>query len=307
MYNLKQNFYNCGIIKWYFYKYFNIPKNVEIFKIEKTSVHYWKNKEKKEIVCRQYQFNIFDILIIKRLKRLSCLFLFFAHNPIGFILSTDTASTNNKDTYIDQEIPDSSFSTDTVIRMQDYYNTNIRRGLVNFIMSSGSGTITAVKLYLYCTYLDNSHVPDFVINAHALVQLGWTDNATWNKYNGSNAWTAAGGDYSATVVDAVTVNSVAWWAFILMGTGSDNPLTLNWGNEVNILLKYNNENKWTTNHFASKEYVIDTAKRPYLEITYTPPAAGPVNLKTAYGLAKASISTKNGLAMASSKTWNGLD
>lgn len=48
-----------------------------------------------------------------------------------------------------------------------------------------------------------------------------------------------------------------------------------------------------------------TSTDPKLVVTYTA-AAGPANLKTVNGLAKASVKTINGLAIASVKTFNGL-
>ena len=41
---------NSKISKWFFHKYFGIPKEVEIFKIGKNSVHYWKDKNKNEAI-----------------------------------------------------------------------------------------------------------------------------------------------------------------------------------------------------------------------------------------------------------------
>ena len=46
-----------------------------------------------------------------------------------------------------------------------------------------------------------------------LMQLtqGWNTSATWNKYDGTNAWTTAGGDFDATVAASNTVSKTIGW------------------------------------------------------------------------------------------------
>lgn len=40
------NLLKTKVAKWFFHKYFDIPKDKDIFKVEGSSVHYWENKEK---------------------------------------------------------------------------------------------------------------------------------------------------------------------------------------------------------------------------------------------------------------------
>jgi len=60
---------------------------------------------------------------------------------------------------------------------------------------------------------------------------------------------------------------VDWNSWVLFGTGSDNPLTLNWGDQVHLLIKYKVEQDNDNNTFATKEDTT-SANRPYIEITY---------------------------------------
>jgi hypothetical protein len=53
-----------------------------------------------------------------------------------------------------------------------------------------------------------------------------------------------------------------------MGTGATNPLTLDWLDNVHLLLKTNSEAG--SNHGARYYTKENASNKPYLEITYTP-------------------------------------
>jgi hypothetical protein len=133
-------------------------------------------------------------------------------------------------------------------------------------MPSLSGTISSVKLYLYCATLKETPT----VNVHAITRTTWEADATWNTYDGTNAWTSAGGDYNATVIDATAITAAtAWYSWVLMGTGSDNPLTLNWGDVVHLMPKLSNEG--AVYEYATFSSAEAASNKPYLEITCVAP------------------------------------
>jgi len=194
--------------------------------------------------------------------------------PLEAYDDTDTSSTNNKDTWIRDDFPDTNNGTDTRIRAGVSETLVILRTLIHFTLSSGSGDISDVKLFLNMETNYTGGTGGY-INVHELTQTAWTeDGATWNKYDGVNNWTTPGGDYDATIIDQLFFDNAdptdIYYSWVLMGTGADNPLTLNWGDNIHLLLKVDDETRASAPDiaFKSKENASDN---PYLEITYAPP------------------------------------
>jgi len=104
------------------------------------------------------------------------------------------------------------------------------------------------------------------VDAMQLTQA-WSTGATWNTYNGTNAWTNAGGTFA----------SPSAWTDASVGTGAGYyhwylaNLVQNWvyGNVPNdgILLKATNETTTDLLSFRSSEY-SNSAYWPYLRVTY---------------------------------------
>lgn len=188
----------------------------------------------------------------------------------GFLGDTNTGSTNNKDNFLDGSNKNTNNGENDNMAI-GFTSSQPRRPIINFTLSSGSGTISSIKLYCY----QSTSVQTNNVNAHALTRTNWTETgSTWNKYDGTNNWTTAGGDYNSSIIDVATLSNLtaSWNYWVLMGTGSDNPLTLTWGDEVNILLKGADESgDWVVN-LRTRHYSADTSKRPYIEITYTAPS-----------------------------------
>jgi len=111
------------------------------------------------------------------------------------------------------------------------------------------------------------------VDCHAMTRTTWTEaGATWNKYDGVNNWTAAGGDYSATIVDSLTFagseTAGTEAAFVLLGTGATNAMSITWGDTVSLLLKPasgTSLDRWCS--LASKEHAT-SSYRPTLRVTY---------------------------------------
>lgn len=269
------------ISKWFFSEYFGIPKDKEIFRLTSNAVHYWEDKAQGIAKCRQFQKNLWDIPVIERTKKLAILAGALVFKPIAFILAVDTASVNNKDTNIREEVATTNYGTNTFLTLGKYDAGQTHNALLNFTLSAGTGTVTDVKLNLYrldsLGWSQNGNSAAF--NAHSITQAGWTETgATWNKYDGTTNWAVAGGDYNGTIIDnGAATSDATWMTLVLMGTGATNPLTLTWGSVIDIFIKDSTGVVNRALGTPSKEYTTDTSKRPYIEITYSAAAIKTVN------------------------------
>lgn len=121
-------------------------------------------------------------------------------------------------------------------------------------------------LYLYGATTSNS-TP---VTVHALTQA-WTSGATWNTYNGTNAWTAAGGTFTSTDyykaqnVGASTATWVHWWPTALVQGWLDGGIA----NDGLILKEAAPENVTNILQFYSTEY-SNSAYWPTLQVTWEP-------------------------------------
>ena len=251
---------NSKFIKWFFHRYFDIPKEKEIFQVGKNFIDYWEDKEKGIAKRKDYG---------QPLMRINPWVGILSEPEIG---ATNTSSVNNKDNLIDQVNPTSNYGTSPgFASANDATLNNYYRTLIHFTLSSGSGSISAVKLYLY-KYADVSGYTCPAVEVHELSRTDWTeDGSTWNNYKASTAWTTAGGDFSSTIVDTtnspLSQGSYGWEDWDL-GTGATNAISgLTWGSEVHLLLKH----PQAASKYYTQWYSRDNASnKPYIEITYTP-------------------------------------
>lgn len=195
--------------------------------------------------------------------------------PLQVFDDTETGSTNNKDTMLASAQVTYNYGVSVNLTAGQGAGGVPNRPIIHFTLSSDpGGTPTAVSLFMYVNAISGTPT----VNAHELTETGWAegsgdgsatgDGATWNTYNGTDNWTSAGGDYDGDVIDSTAVpaatNSQEW---VLMGTGSDNPLTLTWESEVHILLKHSTESGANSyGRYNSKEA---GSNEPYIQITYT--------------------------------------
>lgn len=173
-------------------------------------------------------------------------------------MAVDTSSTVNKKARIISNFATTNFGGSFTA---GNFGGSDRRGLINFTMSAGSGTISQVSLFLYSGGEIRSGGTH---SAHDLTQTGWTQaGVTWNKYDGTNNWAVAGGDFTATaIVTSGTISGTPGWIqYDIMGGSAANPLSLDWSDEVNILVK-------VASGTSEVDYDMVT-NLPYLEITYT--------------------------------------
>lgn len=104
--------------------------------------------------------------------------------------------------------------------------------------------------------------------ANRLTQANWTEGATWNTYDGSNAWNSAGGDYTATNSASVVYASGATLAFNVLAMLNDaRSAGLNY---LDLILR-GPESAGVSNYVVGLSSSESTVlERPKLEITYAP-------------------------------------
>jgi len=194
----------------------------------------------------------------------------YAVKQSEFFGDTDTTATNNKDTYLDAENKDTNYDSSTYIAT----GGNVagvderKRSLIHFTVPSGSGSITKVTLYAYRFF--SNYIAQ---NIHQLSRTDWVEGeATWNIYKSGSNWTTPGGDYNGTVIDTCPLGGAAWCGFVLLGSGASNPISVDWEDELHLLLK-DAETESDITKFYSKE---NGTNIPYLEITYTEPEPEPL-------------------------------
>ncbi len=239
---------NSKLVKWYFYKYYNLPKEFEIFKITKNSVHYWIDKEKRQAECRTYGNKFSDTGILRWLKSLTY---------IG--LATDTASIDNG-TYmiISGANANNNFSANAELDVYGTGAATTRNGTSKFTLSSGSGTITQITLNL----TENGPATGTMgIKCYLCTQSLVPAQVTWNVYSTGNSWTAPGGDVS-TLADTKNVTASDVDGTLI--TWDITSLNYTWGNVAYLILKGD-----TSTNGAAFYSTAAASNKPYIKITYT--------------------------------------
>lgn len=179
------------------------------------------------------------------------------------------------DTQLVQGSPTTNIGTNVDFAIREQSNNDNQNVCMRFVLPGLTGTITKINLrMLQSTGLTSADG----IYVNELTQTGWTElGATWNKYDGTTDWSAAGGDYSGTLVDNANAPGVGNWISLgLYGADAQNNIsTSTFGQTINIICRAPNLNNSVDKGgiFHSKDAVSE-ANRPYLEITYTPTDTG---------------------------------
>lgn len=191
---------------------------------------------------------------------------------------TDTGSTNNKDSYVRQHVPTTNFGSSNPLLLGSN-STEGSKALIQFTLPSDpGGTITDIDFVVTKqNYTNQSNDPGNA-EIHEGTRSNWVESeVTWNVYSTGNNWTTAGGDYSATIIDAIANGTIQGIsndnpvAFTIQGSGATNPLSLNWTDTVDLFMVWQNYNGVTNadNFFFYSKEETTSSFRPYLEITYT--------------------------------------
>lgn len=258
--------FNTKLARWVFNRLYQIPMGATIVQLSRNSIHY--TEDGQTFKCKVFQIDLLDFPIFRKVRGFFLLPLGYISKGFAFLLLTDNTATNNKDTHIISPSPTTNDGT-SVGMWANSGSGNNYRSLIHFTLPSGSGTISDIKLFLYKGA--NLGTTLVSMEVHELSRTDWTETgATWNNYKAGSAWTTAGGDFSATVVDSfVKSNSVNLWReWGLYGATSTNPMSITWGSEVHLVVTPSalSSSPDQGENYNTKEAA---SNKPYIEITYT--------------------------------------
>ena len=115
-----------------------------------------------------------------------------------------TISSPDADTYLKGDDVNTNFGSSFELRSKKQSAT-IHSAIRFDFSEMGTASITSATLRLNCFSVTAGDV-----NVARLTTTAWTElGATWSKYDGTNNWPVAGGDYGATE-DTQTINTTGW-------------------------------------------------------------------------------------------------
>ena len=196
----------------------------------------------------------------------------------GYGGDVDTA----KDTYIRSSLATTNFGGSNVTNVGYYSTPQINRGLIEFTLSSISGTATcdSASLYFYNAQNDDAGV-NATLEAYRC-KRDWVENqATWNIYSTGNNWGTAGCDDTTNDREASNIGTATLTNGMAAGTEIVVSLTASavqdwWdGGLTNegLLLKNSAENVNNIFYLATSDHAT-TGYRPKLVVAYTEAAGG---------------------------------
>jgi hypothetical protein len=147
-------------------------------------------------------------------------------------------------------------------------NSGIYRSLLKFDFGAlpGNAILDSVSLSVYIYGIVGSS--GRTLWAYRLTQTGWTElGSTWNKYDGSNSWSSAGGDYTTTNGVSISGPGAGNWATWDVLTLA-NYARINTGKILYILLKDGTETDGQLSQIYSNNYTTDATKCPKLILNY---------------------------------------
>lgn len=182
---------------------------------------------------------------------------------------TATGATQTTDASLLESVPDSGYGTSDGIFLGEYdaYPGYDNRAALRFDLSDvpADARVLHAKVGLK-SYFSESSVAKKV-SLHALNQ-SFTTDATWNTYDGTDNWSAAGGDFDGTAAAVATVGDTLGWHY-----WHPTELVQGWvdGTRQNqgMLLKDVPGEPNNGTEFRSSEYGT-AADRPYIDVMWHP-------------------------------------
>jgi hypothetical protein len=189
----------------------------------------------------------------------------------------------SKDNWLQSSAAGTNHGNDTENKLQDW-TLYINRIITEFDISGlpAGSTVTDAKLELYyLSYVSGGSYVDPVgktVWSYKLSRTDWVElQSSWNNYKTGSVWSTAGGDYviiSPVGGSATFPASAGWLEFDVTAIVND---AFGASVAAEFLTKLESEtfvypaSGGSQINIASSEYTTDTAKRPKLTITYTPP------------------------------------
>jgi len=170
------------------------------------------------------------------------------------------------DSWLSEQDTDTNYGTDTKLVIGK--GTNAFRSVLKFDFGALPNQVdiiaAAFRAYVYSVIGSSGRT----LWAYRLTQLAWTEaGVTWNKYDGSNNWAAAGGDYTITdgaSISGPAANNWAEWNTLNLAQYAQSSMS----KILHLLLKDGTELANQVSYFYSSEYVTDTTKCPKLILNY---------------------------------------
>ena len=184
-----------------------------------------------------------------------------------------TIQPSDMDNYLSKGVPDTNYGSGIHIYVRSLTNADYRMILkFDFSALPDGAVISAATLSIYYNYTSTDPVGR-TYWAYEITQTGWTElGSTWNKYDGTNNWDTAGGDYTtgngASIVMPAGYGWVDWNVLALVQHFQSAHAKI-----ANFLIRDNIENSsgGQMARFWSNNYTSDLSLRPKLVITYAIP------------------------------------
>lgn len=180
------------------------------------------------------------------------------------------------DTYLDELTPTTNYKTDFNVEYGEDGSGNINRGLLFCPLEMpAAATVTQATLNMLRSLADPGAPFDAWIRR--CTEPFADHNATWNTYDGGNAWSSAGGDISSTneiaFVNDGTTDSVDCAALFNDALAAGH-------SQIGLFIMADLET--TDNmHFLSVDFTIIPAQRPSLDVAWCIFPDPPINVSPA--------------------------
>ncbi len=220
------------------------------------------------------------------------------------------------DTYLRQDGASANTNFGDVTELDtEILTAKVRSSLLKFNLSNIPSTAVVSSAVLN-VYMYTAPGVSYNVSAYRMTR-DWTElGVTWNKYDGTNAWTTAGGDYNNSIEyarAALGTTGNVWISFNIT------PLVQKWVNGTNsnygLILVSNDTNAASQlAKFYSTDYGTNTSRRPILVVDYTAPfvfsfvSPTPENNSKSYlSYTLINLSITNGNTSNAILEWNGVN
>jgi hypothetical protein len=207
---------------------------------------------------------------------------------LSVIDPTYTFQPSTADSYMNQNAATTNYGTLTYMVVHAF-TARADHPILKFDMTSQvavGAIINSATLSLYYYASGGNPPAGRTYWAYRLTQTAWTEaGVTWNKYDGTNNWAAAGGDYTTTNGASVVVPAapgwMAWTVTAQVQTAIDSV-----GRIAHFLMRDGTESGSTDYqaHFYTRDYAVDLTKRPKLYVDWTAIVVPTVTTQAASGL-----------------------
>ena len=194
-------------------------------------------------------------------------------------MTVSTFQPSTIDSFIYQNAPNTNYGTHNALELYDYTNYVVRSLLkfdISSVISEGA-TINSAIISIYYKRLQTGINPyGKLVDCCRITQPAWTETGvTWNKYDGTNSWGNAGGDYTET--DKATTQHPAIYNWMNFTVTDQVQYAVDYVDRIaHFLIKFQNEalsSGYSLPEYHSREYTTNPTLCPKLVIDWTLPAA----------------------------------